>query len=155
MPIHLDIGCLPTLCPYIRCVTLRHVISLFVFERIRNNATKSRTRRYSECDRKAKKMPTICLQSASVDMEKDRMSDERKKSERETQHSWLDPKQTKPTKLKVNEAKNELTHNITFDNRNKVVLSLSFSRSRTKLSKVKRDKTTREEIKKNELKAKW
>lgn len=50
-----------------------------------------------------------------------------KKSERETKYSWLDPKQTKPTKLKVDEAKNELTHNITFDNRNKIFLSLSFT----------------------------
>ena len=71
-----------------------------------------------------------------------------KEWKRNTEHSWLDPKQTKPTKLKVNEAKNELTHNITFDNRNKT-RSVSFSHSRTKQNKVKRDKTKIEETRMN------
>lgn len=95
-PIHLNIGCRPILSPFISDVTLRHVISLFVSHCIRNNVSNSLALSLQQANDwvRQQKMPTICLQSLKHTHKFQKAA-----------HTWLDLKQTKPTKLKVNEAK--------------------------------------------------
>lgn len=69
-----------------------------------------------ECEKIEEKMPTICLHSEKWNILTEHIYNALLAMTHT--HIWLDEKcwQTKPTKLKVNKAKNELTHNIIFDN---------------------------------------